>query len=44
MPWAGFETHYPRNQPAKTHASDRMATVIGVVILMTVEISNRITI
>jgi hypothetical protein len=26
---SGIQTHYPSNQPAKTHASDRMATVTG---------------
>jgi hypothetical protein len=26
---SGIRTHNPRNQPAKTHSSDRTATVIG---------------
>jgi hypothetical protein len=29
---SGIRTHDPSNQPAKTHASDRTATVTGVYI------------
>jgi hypothetical protein len=28
---SGIRTHEPSNQPAKTHASDRTATVTGIV-------------
>jgi hypothetical protein len=30
---SGIRTHDPSNQPAKTHASDRTATVTGTVLL-----------
>jgi hypothetical protein len=32
---SGIRTHDPSNQPAKTHASDRTATVTGYIPLLT---------
>jgi hypothetical protein len=36
---SGIRTHDPSNQPAKTHASDRTATVTGFVIFKSVTIT-----
>jgi hypothetical protein len=37
---SGIRTHDPRNQPVKTHASDRTATVTGQLLLPVLKILN----
>jgi hypothetical protein len=43
MPLSGIRTHDPSNQPAKTHASDRTATVTGSYNLRMINIITFIT-